>query len=769
MPGGRAGGATPSASARAIWSEDPVSASIDRMLAGCQIIDHDWRYVYLNHQAAAQARRTREELVGRIFQQAWPGVEDTELFGRMKRCMEERTVERMENVFTFPDGSQGLFELSIEPVPDGILILSTEITERKEAERALRESEERYRQMTDSTADVIWVLDLETMRFAHVSPSVVRLRGFTPAEVMEQTLEDAVTAESLPRIIQLLSENLARVQQGLPVQTGTVDVDQPRKDGTIATTEVTCQFLFDGTGHPNQLLGVSRDVTERRAADRAQREAKADLEGMMSAIPDLLFRVDRQGRILWFQPPSSGEPPFPLAQTIGRLFVDLLSDDGAKVFSESLDVASRTGRHHGAICQMHLEHGSRSFELSIGAMERGTGDFIILARDVTQRLELEEQLRASEERYRFMAENMADVVWIMDPATAMMRYMSPSIERLLGYTAEELISLPPERYFTAESAQLVGPLIESLTRGEMAPILGFRLDFIHKNGRRVPVELSMRYLPGEDGRPPALVGVTHDITKRVQAERRLAEKEEQLREARTLEAVGLLAGGIAHQFNNLLATILGYTEWLQNDPSLAATDAPKYLQIIRSEGERAAGLTREMLTLSQRQVIKPSVVSLNDLVSDAEPAVREALGDKARLALALAPDAGHVAVDPHQIEELLEYLATNARDAMPEGGLVTIETANADLSEGAADAVQVAAGAYVMLSVTDTGTGMDRDTMSRLFTPFFTTKGQGKGVGLGLPVVRGIVRQSRGGISVKSEVGSGTTVRVYLPRIVASD
>jgi len=215
----------------------------------------------------------------------------------------------------------------------------------------------------------------------------------------------------------------------------------------------------------------------------------------------------------------------------------------------------------------------------------------------------------------------------------------------------------------------------------------------------------------------------------------------------------------------MLASILGFAELSMNDSRLAGTDTLEYLRVIKTEGGRAAALTQEVLALSQKQITRPSVTVINDAIRDAEPVLRGALRGRAELVLRLDPAAGRVTVDRTQFEILLEHLATNARDAMPEGGYLTIETSNVDLRGESAEALQVAPGAYVLLSVVDTGLGMDKDTLGHLFEPFFTTKGQGKGIGLGLPVVRGMVRQSRGGISVTSKPGQGTTVRVYLPRV----
>jgi two-component system cell cycle sensor histidine kinase/response regulator CckA len=254
------------------------------------------------------------------------------------------------------------------------------------------------------------------------------------------------------------------------------------------------------------------------------------------------------------------------------------------------------------------------------------------------------------------------------------------------------------------------------------------------------------------------------MEERRAAEEALRKSEDELRHAQKLEAVGRLAGGVAHDFNNLLTAIVGYAELLARRD----TDDPvvrEHAQLIARAGEQAATLTRQLLAFSRKQLLLPRVIDLNRLVVDMEQLLQRVIGERFNLKTIPAAQDGRVKADPNQLEQVLLNLSVNARDAMPNGGTLVIRTSNVQLDGSVPGDMSnpLPSGDYVVLSVTDTGAGMDEETKSRIFEPFFTTKGPGKGTGLGLSTVYGIVRQSGGGISVESEPGSGSTFRIFLP------
>ena len=326
------------------------------------------------------------------------------------------------------------------------------------------------------------------------------------------------------------------------------------------------------------------------------------------------------------------------------------------------------------------------------------------------------------------------------------------LPQLTGYAREELLQLTVSDTYPAPDRDAATLRVVAVGSGRATVT---ERSLLRKDGTVIVVESNARRLP--DGR---LLGAVRDITER----KRL---EEQLRQAQKMEAVGRLAGGVAHDFNNVLTAIFGYADLMAEEvpPSSAARQD---LDEIRKAAQRATALTGQLLAFSRQQVLAPVVLSMNDLVGDVDKMLRRLLGEDVDLRVSLASNAGNVRADPGQLQQVIMNLVVNARDAMPTGGKLLIETADAELTEQYAELHQpVIPGQYVMLAVSDTGVGMDAQTRARIFEPFFTTKEKSKGTGLGLSTVYGIVKQSGGYIWVYSEAGHGTTFKVYLPRVDA--
>jgi PAS domain S-box-containing protein len=381
--------------------------------------------------------------------------------------------------------------------------------------------------------------------------------------------------------------------------------------------------------------------------------------------------------------------------------------------------------------------------------------------DITEHKRAEENLRKSEERYRSLFNGLPIALYrttpegqIIDSNPALVEMLGyPNRESLLAVNAAETYANPEDRIKWQSSMDL-----EGIVRNYEKQLR--RLD-----AKIIWVEENTRAVCDADGRVVYYEGSFQDISERKKAEQEMMVVQEQLRQSQKMEAIGRLAGGIAHDFNNLLTVIKGYSqlsliELKENDPMRGS------IEEIKRAADRAADLTRQLLAFSRRQILEVRVLDLNTVLRDLDKMLRRVIGEDIELVTLLAEDLGRVKTDFGQMQQVIMNLGVNARDAMPNGGKLTIETANVELDETYARShVAVTPGRYAMLSVSDTGVGMTAEVKEQVFEPFFTTKEKGKGTGLGLSTVYGIVKQSGGNIWIYSEPGQGTTFKIYLPRV----
>ena len=426
----------------------------------------------------------------------------------------------------------------------------------------------------------------------------------------------------------------------------------------------------------------------------------------------------------------------------------LLRDHGVV---SGVSVVIRTDRRRFGVLGAHA-HGRRSFTQDDVHFLEAVANVIAAA---LERRETEAALRASEERYRALFENANDAVCVLDVDGAFAS-INRAGERMSGYSREEIVGLNVDSLVVPEHRDLVREHVRSLAGGDLQAAT-LDVEIAAKDGSRVSLDVSASAVWSE-GRPSRIELIARDVTER----KRL---EAQLLQAQKMEGIGRLAGGVAHDFNNILGVIGGYGEMLRR--RLANADPlARYADQILKGTARAAELTRQLLAFSRQQVLSPRVIDLNAVVADMDAMLRRLIGEDVELVTVLAADIGRVKADPGQVGQVILNLAVNARDAMPEGGRLTIETAAVSLGEEYGRShYNVPPGAYTMLGVSDTGEGMDETTLARIFEPFFTTKPQGKGTGLGLSTVYGIVKQSGGYIWVYSEPSRGTTFKVYLPHV----
>jgi PAS domain S-box-containing protein len=409
-------------------------------------------------------------------------------------------------------------------------------------------------------------------------------------------------------------------------------------------------------------------------------------------------------------------------------------------------------------CQLHLRRpdGTQVFaEVNITLMPDGS--VLYACRDLSQREEAERARAQAEAKYRTLVEQVNAITYIAEIGiNGQWSYVSPQVESILGYTPEEWLAIAhtwaelihPDDLATVKAAE------EASAKGEP-----FQAEYRvrRKDGREVWVNDTGVVVQGNNSHP-VMEGIIVDIT-----ERKVLET--QLQQSRKMEAVGRLAGGIAHDFNNLLTIITGYTDLALSRPTVPL-DLRNDIERIESASGRAAALVRQLLAFSRKQVLQPKTLDLNAIVVNIEKLLRRLIGDHIEMITSVQDDIGKVKADPAQIEQVIMNLVVNARDALPIGGRILLETSNVELdSNYVLDHISAKPGRYVMLAVSDTGVGMDAGTVAHIFEPFYTTKESGRGTGLGLSTVYGIVKQSGGYIWVYSEPGKGSTFKVYLPRV----
>jgi two-component system cell cycle sensor histidine kinase/response regulator CckA len=495
-------------------------------------------------------------------------------------------------------------------------------------------------------------------------------------------------------------------------------------------------------------------VKEQRASDRASRQL---IEGIINAIPARVFWKDKSLVYLGCNAAFARDAGFADPKdVIGKDDYQMPWRDQAEGYRGDDRTVIESGRSKLLIEEPQTTSEGSSISLltskvPLRSPEGEVTGVIGTYLDITEH----KRAQASHARLSTAVEQSAEAIMITDTKGTIL-YVNPAFERTTGYTREEVAGQPPKMLRSGRhDVEFYRQMWNILSRGE---VWRGRLVNKRKDGTLFDEDATISPVRDAAGNVVNYVAAKRDITNEMLLER-------QLLQAQKMEAVGRLAGGVAHDFNNLLGVITGYGDVVHR--RLADEDPLKgNVEQILKASERAAGLTRQLLAFSRQQILQPRILDLNALVSNMQSMLLRIMGEDVELVQVLEPQLGAVRADPGQIDQVLMNLAVNARDAMPEGGRITIETRNADLDESYVTThASVRAGPYVMLAVTDTGSGMDAATQARIFEPFFTTKAVSGGTGLGLSTVYGIVTQSDGHVWVYSEVGVGTAFKIYLPRV----
>ena len=515
---------------------------------------------------------------------------------------------------------------------------------------------------------------------------------------------------------------------------------------------VALVFLFDlYTIYQHlQIHRIRRQLIEREELFHLISENAADMIAVVDLEGRRIFNSLSYQKILGYSPEE-------LQESSG--FEQIHPDDREKVKNAARE-ARETGV--GTLLEYRFRHSNGNWMVlesvaSVIRNENGEPEkLVIVNRDITERKKVQEALVRSEASFRSLVEGAPHGIY-RATTTGQFLQVNPALQRMLGYeSAQELFKadLATQVFRNISDYQLMN---ESLANSN--ELKDVELEWKRANGEPILVRCSGHRVDAKDGGPGYFEVFAEDVTEKRTLER-------QLRMAQKMEAIGRLSGGIAHDFNNLLGVIIGYSGVLKKSLD-NSQPTYEYAMEIEKAGKRAASLTRQLLAFSRQQVLTPSVLSLNSLVSEMEKMLPRLLGEDIDVSLSLEPELGNVKADQSQIEQVIMNLAVNARDAMPSGGKLQIQTANVELDQAyTRDHPGSKAGSYVMLAIADSGTGMSPETIAHIFEPFFTTKAVGEGTGLGLATVYGVVKQSNGYIWVDSTPGQGSTFQIYLPRNV---
>jgi PAS domain S-box-containing protein len=723
------------------------------------IIGADGRFLYASPAVTRLLGFGTTELIGQVgFDYLHPDDREHVQAAFVRALGGAANETREEFRFRHKDGSWRYFESVVtnlvgEPTVAGLVINSRDVTERRQAEDALQRSEERFRGVYEDTTIGLYRTTPDG-RILMANPALIKMLGYGTFEALaSRNLEAGGYEPDYPR---------ADFRRRLESAGEVVGLESAwkRADGSTVWVRESARMVRGSDGQPQYYDGTVEDITERRKAEETLRAEEFLMGTLMDSLPDSIYFKDAKSRFIRVNQAFAHwcrlKDP---AQVVGQTDFDIFAREHAEAALAVEREIMRTGQPVVNLEEEEIWPDRPSTWVSTTKMAlRDPAGAIIgtfgISRDITARKRAEELLRRSEADYRDLIEHAPLGIY---RSTREGRFLTvnSALVAMLGYgTAEELARLDIARDVYADPEARESLVAQFGQRDEAKS----QTEWKRKDGALVAVKLNVRVVRDSAGAAEYYEGLVEDVTE----QRSL---ENQFRQAQRMEAVGRLAGGVAHDFNNVLTAISGYTELLLADLD---TQSPlrQDVEEIRTAAKRAADLTRQLLAFSRKQVLQSRVLDLNTVVRALEKMLQRLIGEDVTLDVALDPVLGAVRADPGQIEQVILNLAVNSRDAMPDGGRLTIETTNVTLDETySREHAGASPGRYVMLAVSDTGVGIDAETLSHIFEPFFTTKEQGKGTGLGLATVYGIVKQSGGYVWVYSEPGRGATFKIYLPQV----
>ncbi|UCE60895.1 MAG: PAS domain S-box protein [Phycisphaerales bacterium] len=733
----------------------------------------DFKLAAFNDAAMAMTRGKLADSLGVNARKFFAGRRD--IVDKLARCAAEQGTYREEMRFRLRStGEERDLAVDYTFVPPNLVMVHTQdITEQRRAQEALRESEERLRLALSAAATGTWRWDPSSNQDTR-DANFNRILGLDAVD-STQAVEDflgRVHPDDRGAVEEAIKRSIDRKEPYL------AEFRIVRPDGVIRWLRGQGDVFCDSTGRITHMTGAVVDVTDRRRTEEALVSSEERFRAIAENLPGAVFSydVDGEGR----RSPVYVGPGF--EELIGQAATDRIKDGDVDHFfelihPEDLERLRGEGQFRPAFAKLvdheyrlRTETGEYRWVRVVAQPVRLQGSTLrwhgVLI-DVTEGKLAEQRVAASERRYRELYEGSRDGYALVDMQGKILE-CNTTIRQMVGYTTEELLDMTYEELTAKKWHEHEQRIVREqvLPRGYSDV---FEKEYRRKDGTVVPVELRVYLLRNGDGTPAGMWAFVRDITERKAAEAARRRLEVQLRHAHKLQAVGQLAAGVAHDFNSLLAVVLGNAELLSSRLASGVSDgngevsAGLVAQIMHAV-ERGQSLVHKLLMFGRARVWKVQLLDLNKVVSEAQEMLETVLGNSIRFEVRPAPDLRRFCGDAAQIEQVIMNLVLNARDAMHEGGELLIETANVDLNELTAAAhPQASSGSYVMITVRDTGEGIAKDVLDRVFEPFFSTKPVDKGTGLGLSIVHGIVENAGGHIELDSTPGRGTTFRLYFP------
>jgi two-component system, cell cycle sensor histidine kinase and response regulator CckA len=713
-------------------------------------------FLEVNDNACRLLGYTREELLQMRVVDIIATEEQFNAPANAKRLLAEGH-RNWEGLLSLKDGRRipvevnaRVFDLDGSPT---IISSMRDISERKDAEARLQTQNQRFQRIVENTDVGYFRMGLDG-RWEDVNPAWLRMHGFTGREEAIGQYFSAVLNPEDQAKAKEIGQALIR---GESVRSA--ELSRLRRDGTIGYQTCSANPVLDG----DKIVGIEGfivDISERKRMEDALRKSEERFAKAFRSGPAMtvLFGPDEEGnRIIDVSEAFEQGTGYRREEVLGRTRSEL----GLWADPCDIDVYMNQLRTNGRTRNCEFRFRRKNGDIANGLVSSewievgGKRCSISAAIDITEQKKTEEAMRS----LATAIEQSAETIVITD-LDGKIQYCNPAFEKITGYSKEEAIGQNPSVLKSGKHDKaFYQQMWATITLGK---VWSGHLINKKKDGSLYEEDATISPIRDASGKLSGFVAIKRDVTERLQLE-------DQLRQAQKLESVGRLAGGVAHDFNNLLTVINGYSDFLLE--RLNATDPLRsYATQIRDAGERAASLTKQLLAFSRKQLIEPKVIDLNTTIRQSAPMLQRLIGEDIDLETYLDQSLGQVLADADQIYQVIMNLAVNARDAMPDGGTLDIETTNVALDQGNTATMhhEATPGRYVLMSVTDTGHGMNEKTRQQIFEPFFTTKEIGKGTGLGLSTVYGIIRQSGGWIEVQSDVGVGTSFKVYLPRIDAS-